>query len=102
MTEPSPSSDEPVTLRGGFSQKLIANTLFNFLGRFRSFAATILLTPFILRYINDTEFGVWVILSVLLNSTGLLDLVLGSSFVKFISAYYTYEDYQKTNKVLFS
>jgi len=97
-----PSDDEAITLQGNFSQRIIANTFFNFLGRFWSFAATILLTPFILHYLNDSEFGVWVILSVLLNSTGLLDLGLGSSFVKFISAYYTYEDYPKINKVLFS
>jgi O-antigen/teichoic acid export membrane protein len=97
-----PSNGEPVTFLGDFSQRLIANTFFNFLGRFWSFAATILLTPFILRYLSDSEFGVWVILSVLLSSTGLLDLGLGSSFVKFISAYYTYEDYPKINKVLFS
>ncbi len=102
MTEPSGKNDEPITLLGDFSQKLVANTFFNFLGRFWSFAATILLTPFMLHYLSDSEFGVWAILSILLNVTGLLDLGLGSSFVKFISAYYTCGDYQKINKVLFS
>lgn len=100
MTDPP--GKESITLLGDFSRRLVANTFFNFLGRFWSFAATILLTPYILGHLNDTEFGVWVILSVLLTSTGLLDLGLGSSFVKFISAYYTYEDYAKINKVLFS
>jgi O-antigen/teichoic acid export membrane protein len=109
MTEPSGKeqhsaqpSEEPITLLGDFSQRLVANTFFNFLGRFWSFAATILLTPFILYHLDDSQFGVWVILSVLLNSAGLLDLGLGSSFVKFISAYYTYEDFEKINRVLFS
>jgi len=103
MTEPASSkSDESITFLGDFSQKLIANTVFNFIGRFWSFAATILLTPFILSHLSDSEFGVWVILSVLLTSTALLDLGLGSSFVKFISAYYTYQDFEKINKVLFS
>jgi O-antigen/teichoic acid export membrane protein len=102
MTEPSGKSQESITFLGDFSQKLIANTFFNFLGRFWSFAATIVLTPFILGHLSDSEFGVWVILSVLLTSTGLLDLGLGSSFVKFISAYYTLEDFEKINRVLFS
>jgi len=109
MTDPSgttpggaPADEDQITLLGSFSQRIIVNTFFNFLGRFWSFAATILLTPFILHYLNDSQFGVWVILSVLLNSAGLLDLGLGSSFVKFISAYHTYEDYPKINKVLFS
>jgi O-antigen/teichoic acid export membrane protein len=107
MTEPPDEragkpTEEPITFLGDFSRKLIANTFFNFLGRFWSFAATILLTPLILRYLDDSEFGVWVVFSVLLNATGLLDLGLGSSFVKFISAYYTAEDYEKINRVLFA
>jgi O-antigen/teichoic acid export membrane protein len=102
MTDSSDKTGESITFLGDFSRKLIANTFFNFLGRFWSFAATIVLTPFMLRYLSDTQFGVWAILSILLNVTGLLDLGLGSSFVKFISAYYTHEDYERINKVLFS
>jgi len=97
---------ESLSLLGDFSRRLIANTFFNFLGRFWSFAATILLTPYILHYLTDAEFGVWVIFGVLLNSVmssaGFLDFGLGSSFVKFISAYYTHGDYERINKVLFS
>jgi O-antigen/teichoic acid export membrane protein len=102
MTDSSGKSEESISFLGDFSRKLIANTFFNFLGRFWSFAATIVLTPFMLHYLSDSEFGVWAILSILLNTTGLLDFGLGSSFVKFISAYYTHEDYESINKVLFS
>ena len=44
----------------------------------------------------------WVLLSVFLESLALFDLGLGSAFVKFISAFYTHEDYGRINKVLFS
>jgi O-antigen/teichoic acid export membrane protein len=94
--------ERSVTFLGEFSKKLITNTFFNLLGRSWSFLVTLLLTPFILSHLNVGDFGTWVLLSVFINSFNLLDLGLGSSFVKFISAYYTHEDYDSINEVLFS
>ena len=98
----SPSQSPSITFLGEFSKKLVTNTFFNMLGRSWSFLLTLLLTPYILRHLNVGEFGVWVLLSVFTSSFNLLDLGLGSSFVKYISAYYTYEDYGRINEVLFS
>src|SRR6185295_5865852 len=99
-TNPAPS--QPVTFLGEFSKKLVTNTFFNVLGRSWSFLITLLLTPYILKHLDKGEFGVWVLLSVFTSSFNLLDLGLGSSFVKYISAYYTYEEYDRINEVLFS
>ena len=95
-------TDESITFLGDFSKKLVTNTFFNLIGRSWSFFVTLLLTPYILAHLSVTDFGIWVILSVFITSFTFLDLGLGSSFVKFISAYYTYEDYNSINKVLFS
>jgi O-antigen/teichoic acid export membrane protein len=97
-----PAQSPPVTLLGEFSKKLVTNTFFNLLGRSWSFLVTILLTPYLLEHLGKGEFGVWVLLSVFTISFNLLDLGLGSSFVRYISAYYTYEDYARINEVLFS
>lgn len=102
MTEQAERNNLPITFLGAFSRKLIANTFFNFLGRFWSFAATILLWPFIWRHLTAGEFGVWILLGVFLEASTLFDLGLGSAFVKFISAFYTHKDYDRINKVLFS
>jgi len=102
MTDQPEQLDLPVTFLGDFSRKLIVNTFFNFVGRFWSFAAVILLTPFIWGHLTRGEVGVWVLLSVFLESFTLLDFGLGSAFVKFISAYYTHDDYERINRVLFS
>jgi O-antigen/teichoic acid export membrane protein len=102
MTEPTEQRDLPVTFLGDFSRKLIVNTFFNLIGRFWSFGGAILLAPFIWSHLTPGEFGVWVLLSVFLESFTLLDFGLGSAFVKFISAYYTHEDYDRINRVLFS
>lgn len=91
-----------VTFLGDFSKKLVTNTFFNLLGRSWSFVVTLLLTPYILSRLNVGEFGIWVLLSVFAASFNLLDLGLGYSFVKYISAYYTYEEYDRINEVIFS
>jgi O-antigen/teichoic acid export membrane protein len=91
-----------VTFLGDFSKKLVTNTFFNVLGRSWSFVLNLLLTPFILSHLNVGDFGAWILLSIFVYSFSLLDLGLGSSFVKYISAYHTYDDHDRINKVIFS
>src|SRR5438552_757300 len=97
-----PAQSPPVTFLGEFSKKLVTNTFFNILGRSWSFVVTLLLTPYLLRHLGQQDFGVWVLLSVFTTSFNLLNLGLGSSFVKYVSEYHTYEDYDRINEVLFS
>jgi O-antigen/teichoic acid export membrane protein len=91
-----------VTFLGDFSKKLVTNTFFNILGRCWSFFITLLLTPYILSHLNVGGFGVWILFSVFATSLNLLDLGLGSSFVRYVSSYFTHEDYERINHVLFS
>ena len=90
-----------VTFLGEFSQKLASNTFFNLVGRAWSFLATLLLTPYLFSHLGVVEFGVWVLLSVLISSFSFLDLGLGSSFVKYVSEHYTHRDYNRINQVVF-
>ena len=98
----SRQAGQPVTLQGEFSKKLVSNTFFNLLGRSWSFVVALLLTPYILHRLDVREFGTWVVLSIFISSFNLLDMGLGSSFIKFIAEYYTYEDFDRINAVLFS
>src|SRR6185295_5489748 len=96
---------QPVTLQGEFSKKLVTNTFFNLVGRSWSFLLALLLTPYILSHLGVREFGTWALLNIFVwngSSFSLLDLGLGTSFVKHISEYYTHEDYDRINRVLFS
>ena len=97
-----PTEPLSVTFLGDFSKKLVTNTFFNVLGRSWSFLVGLLLTPYILSHLNVSDFGAWVLLSIFVSSFNLLDFGLGSSFVKYISAYHTYDDYGRINKVIFS
>src|SRR2546430_1934977 len=101
-SEPGQGSSDSVTFLGEFSKKLATNTFFNVLGRFWSFFVTILLTPYILSSLGERNYGIWAAFCVFIGSSNLLDLGLGSSFVKFISAYHAHDDYERINKSIFS
>jgi O-antigen/teichoic acid export membrane protein len=90
------------TLKGEFSKKLVTNTFFNLIGRSWSFLVALLLTPYILTRLDVQEFGTWVVLSIFVSSLNLLDLGLGSAFVKHIAEFYAREDWPRINRVLFS
>jgi O-antigen/teichoic acid export membrane protein len=94
--------NQPVTLQGEFSKRLVTNTFFNLIGRSWSFVAALLLTPYILTHLDVRDFGTWVALSIFINSFSLFDLGLGSSFVKYIAEYHTHGDFVRINRVLFS
>ena len=104
MTDPTSKGGDDfsnsVTFLGDFSKKLVTNTFFNFVGRFWSFLVILLLTPYILSRLSVSEFGVWVLLSVFVGTFNLLDLGLGSSFIKYISQYHAQQDRGRINRVL--
>lgn len=102
MTDKISSQSGEITFLGHFSQKLVTNTFFNFVGRCWNFLVALLLTPYILTHLNVHEFGVWVLLTIFTSSFNLLDLGMGAAFVKHISEFYTLRDYERINKALFS
>lgn len=89
-----------IDTKESISKKIIRNTGYNMAGRFFSIAAALLLTPYIIRHIGVERFGIWAIVGVVTGYFGLLDLGIGTSFVKYISEYYTKKDYEKINHVI--
>ena len=61
---------------------------------------TLILTPYIIHNIGLERYGIWAIVGVITGYFGLLDLGIGSSFVKYISEYYTKEDFKRLNQVV--
>jgi O-antigen/teichoic acid export membrane protein len=82
------------------SETIIKNTVFNAIGRFWGILVTIVLTPYILKYIGIERYGIWAIVGVLTGYFSLLDFGMGTSFVKYIAEYYAKEDYKSINQVV--
>lgn len=82
------------------SQKIIRNTIFNIIGRFWGILVALVLTPYIIGHIGIERYGIWAIIGVITGYFGLLDFGIGTSFVKYISEFYTKKDYEKINQVV--
>jgi len=87
-------------LNQSISQKIVRNTLFNIAGNFWGILVALVLIPYIIGHIGAERFGVWAIVGVITGYFGLLDFGVGTSFVKYISEYYTKEDFKSLNQVV--
>jgi O-antigen/teichoic acid export membrane protein len=59
-----------------------------------------LLTPFLLRHLGTTGFGIWAVLLSLNGLTALADLGVVGTLTKHVSEHYTQRDYAKLNRVM--
>ncbi len=85
----------------GKSQTVIRNTLFNTVGYFWQLLVSLLLIPFIIHRIGMEQFGIWVLLEVVVIYLSLLDFTgIGGAFVKYIAEYHARKDFKKCSEVV--
>ena len=85
----------------GKSRTVIRNTLFNNIGYFWQLLVSLLLIPFIIHRIGMEQFGIWVLLEVVVIYLSLLDFTgIGGAFVKYIAEYHARKDFKKCNQVI--
>ncbi len=82
------------------SRKIIRNTLFNFIGRFWNLIVTLLLTPYIVSKLGTQAYGAWSLIFVVVSYLGVLDLGVGTSFVKYVAEYHVKKEYATLNGLL--
>ena len=67
--------------------RMLRSTLSNYLGKVVTLGAGFLLTPFMLRHLGATEYGLWILVSSLVGYGALLDLGLATAVTKYIAEY---------------
>jgi O-antigen/teichoic acid export membrane protein len=82
------------------TRKVVVNTAFNIMGKAWGIAIALFLTPYMVRHIGVERYGVWALASVVTSYFGLLDFGIGSSYVKYITEFYTKKDFERINKVV--
>lgn len=82
------------------SSQIIQNVLMNW----AAFAATIgvgfVMSPFLVRHLGDSVYGVWILVGSLVGYLGLLDFGITSSTVKYIAEYRAHNDQQAINRLV--
>lgn len=85
----------------GKSRKVIKNTIYNNLGYSWQLLVSLLLIPFIIHKLGVEQFGIWVLLEVIVTYLSLLDFTgIGGAFVKYIAEYHTKKDFKNCNHVI--
>lgn len=82
------------------SSQIIQNVLMNW----AAFAATIgigfVMSPFLVRHLGDSIYGVWILVGSLVGYLGLLDFGITSSTVKYIAEYRAHNDQKAINHLV--
>lgn len=85
----------------GKSRTVIKNTLFNNIGYIWQLLISLLLIPFIIHRIGMEQYGIWVLLEVVIIYLSLLDFTgIGGAFVKYIAEYHATRDFNRCNQVI--
>lgn len=82
------------------TDKVIKNTFYLFIAQILGFLTPFLLTPIIISYIGDIQFGIYALVLGFIGSFGLLDLSISTSFVRFISEHYNKKEERELNSVI--
>lgn len=69
------------------TQKLARNTVANYTGSFITLGIGFLLTPFLVRTLGNTQYGLWVLLGSVIAYFQLLDLGLSTSLARYVAQY---------------
>ncbi len=80
--------------------KVIKNTFYHFIAQAFGFISPFILTPLIISYIGQTQFGIYAIVMGFIGTFGLLDFSISASFIKFISEHYNKNQFDELNKTI--
>ena len=78
--------------------RLLRNTIANFIGRFWAIGVSLLLVPYTVSRIGLDRFGLWSLIAVLTGYVGLLDFGLSTAYVKKLSEHRARGDDQRLNE----
>ncbi len=82
------------------TDKVIKNTFYHLLSQIVSNFFPLIITPYIIFKIGDTQFGIYALVLGIVGTFGILDLSVSTSFIKFISEYYNQKKIDRLNKFI--
>lgn len=82
------------------SSQIIKNVLLNWLAVLATLATGFFMSPFLVRNLGDSVYGVWVLLGSLVGYLGLLDFGITPSIIKYVAEYRARNDQQAINRVV--
>ncbi len=84
------------------SSKLLKNVFSNWAGFVFNVVIAFFLSPFVVRSLGNTYYGIWVIMMQFTGYLGILELGVRSSIVKYVAEYAAKEEKTKLNQIVSS
>jgi O-antigen/teichoic acid export membrane protein len=81
---------------------LLRNVMANWLGFAVNAAVIFFLTPFVLRSLGDTRYGIWVLTTSIIGYYGLLDLGIRAGVTQYLTRYLANNEFGKANSTVSS
>ncbi len=82
------------------TSQIIKNILMNWAAFVATIGMGFVMSPFLVRYLGDEVYGVWVLVGSLVGYLGLLDFGITPSTVKYVAEYRAYGDQQAINRLI--
>jgi O-antigen/teichoic acid export membrane protein len=81
-------------------KKITINSISNTIRYFTYLIITFLMTPFYIRTLGDSIYGLWVVLIALIGHIGILELGIQTVVIKFVSEFQASEDRRKVSETV--
>lgn len=83
------------------SSRLIRNTVFSYGGYFGGLLISLFLTPFIIAHIGIAQYGLFILVEVIIGTFSLLDVTgINTSYITFIAEAHARKDYDRLNRII--
>lgn len=81
-------------------KSIVINSSSNMLKMFFSIAIAFIMTPFYLRVLGDSIYGIWVVVLSFIGHMGLLELGVQPAIIKIVAEYNSVNDHEKVNGIV--
>ena len=80
--------------------RVVRNTISNYLGQIVVLGTGFALTPFVLHQLGATVYGLWLLVGSVVAYGGLLDLGIATAVIKYVAEYHAREDYKQLRQLV--
>jgi O-antigen/teichoic acid export membrane protein len=81
-------------------RRVIFSTAANYVGRFTGFLSGFLLTPFLVRHLGPSAYGLWILIMSVVAYGSLLDLGISNAVIKYVAEHTARKDYASTGTLV--
>ncbi|MGA1841297.1 MAG: oligosaccharide flippase family protein [bacterium] len=81
-------------------RKITVNSFSNIVRYFVFMAITFLMTPFLLKTLGDSIYGLWILLTAIIGHIGVMELGIQTAVIKIVAEYQAVEDHKKVNETV--